>query len=497
MTDDTPQMSVRTAAAWAIGSQYSSFALQFATSVILARWFITPAELGLFSISFAAVTIVAFLQDFGVTRYVAGERELTREKLATAFTVSVAFAWGVALLAIAAAGPIAAFYGDPRLYGITRIIAASYLLVPLAIVPQATCQRRMDYKSNSMIEVGSSVANAATSITLAVMGYGAIALAWGAFAQQAARLIVSQLRAGPMLPWPLRLKGAQPVLKIGGTNSVISTCYSVNARAPELVIGRLLDNAAVGLYTRAAGLALQLRLLVAGAVTGVFYPAFRRVRDEGQPLGPPYLRVVAAYTGVTWPAMAGIATLAHPLVMLLYGPTWIATAPLLVWVALAQMCYIAVPLNGDLPILLERMKSLIHRNIADTAVSITMIALSAPFGLIWVAFGRFVHGLVFVAIYMPFMREMLEFSWRELLQVQAKSAFVTLAAVAPLLASYAFVAGPAEAGFVQCAAGTIAGILCWLGALWAIRHPLAGEISGMLGELRTALLRPRTATAHR
>ena len=169
MTDDTPQMSVRTAAAWAIGSQYSSFALQFATSVILARWFITPAELGLFSISFAAVTIVAFLQDFGVTRYVAGERELTREKLATAFTVSVAFAWGVALLAIAAAGPIAAFYGDPRLYGITRIIAASYLLVPLAIVPQATCQRRMDYKSNSMIEVGSSVANAATSITLAVM----------------------------------------------------------------------------------------------------------------------------------------------------------------------------------------------------------------------------------------------------------------------------------------------------------------------------------------
>ncbi|MDE2562399.1 MAG: oligosaccharide flippase family protein [Sphingomonadales bacterium] len=497
MSDDTPQMSVRTAAAWAIGSQYASFALQFVTSVILARWFISPAELGLFSISFAAVTIVAFLQDFGVTRYVNGERELTREKLATAFTVSVAFAWGIALLAIASAGPIAAFYGDARLFGITRIIAASYLLVPLAIVPQATCQRRMDYKSNTMIEVGSAVANAAAALSLAVMGYGAAALAWGAFAQQAARLVVSQLRAGPMIPWPLRIKGAEPVLKIGGTNSVISTCYSINSRAPELVIGRLIDNAAVGLFTRAAGLALQLRLLVAGAVTGVFYPAFRRVRDAGEPLGPPYLRVVAAYTGVTWPAMAGIATLSYPLIMMLYGPMWIATAPLLVWIALAQMCYIALPLYGDLPILLERMKGLIHRNIADTAVSVTMIVLTAPFGLVWVAAGRFVHGLVFVAIYAPFMRGMLGFTWRELLAVQAKSAIVTLAAVAPLLASYALVAGPASAGFVQCASGTLAGIACWLGALWAIRHPLFGEIAGMVGELRAVLLHPRVAAAQR
>jgi O-antigen/teichoic acid export membrane protein len=98
---------------------------QFLTSVVLARWFITPAELGLFSIAFAAVTIVAFLQDFGVTRYVNGERDLTPEKLHMAFTVSVAFAWGIAILTILSAKPIALFYGDPRLLPITLVIACS------------------------------------------------------------------------------------------------------------------------------------------------------------------------------------------------------------------------------------------------------------------------------------------------------------------------------------------------------------------------------------
>lgn len=490
-----PAMSVRTAAAWALVSQYTSFTIQFATSVVLARWFISPAELGLFSIAFAAVTIVAFLQDFGVTRYINGERELTPEKLHTAFTISVAFAWGIALLAIVAARPIAQFYHDPAMLPITLVIACSYLLVPLSIVPQATCQRRMDYKSNTMIEVGSSVFNAVAAVTLAVLGYGALALAWGAFAQQAARLIVSQWRSGVMLPWPLRLEGAAPVLRIGGTNSVLAICSSVTSRAPELVIGRLIDNAAVGLFARASGLALQLRMLVAGAVTGVFYPAFRRVRDSGEPLGPPYLRVVAAYTGVTWPAMAGIAVLAAPLVNVLYGERWVATAPLLWWIALSQLCYVALPLNADLPLLLGRMKGLLHRNIIETVVSVVLIGASAPFGLVYVAISRAVHGCFWVAIYAPFMRDMVGFRWRDLGLVYLRSAAATLAAVGPLLASYVLWAPAATSGLVQDSSMILAGIVCWLVTLKLVGHPLLDEIMGMAGEIMAALplhrLRPR------
>ena len=172
-------MSVRVAAAWALSSQYASFTIQFAASVILARFFIEPAELGAFSIAFAAVSLVAFLQDFGVNRYITGERELTDAKLHTAFTISILFAWTIAALALLMAFPIAWFYDDPALLPITLVIAASYLLVPLAIVPQALRQRALDYRSNTMIEVGSSLANATVAVTLGWHGYGALALAWG------------------------------------------------------------------------------------------------------------------------------------------------------------------------------------------------------------------------------------------------------------------------------------------------------------------------------
>jgi len=495
LAEQPPVMSVRTAAAWALVSQYASFAIQFATSIVLARWFITPAQLGLFSVAFAAVTLVAFLQDFGVTRYINGERDLTADKIHTAFTISVAFAWGIALLAILASDAIASFYRDPAMRPVALVIACSYLLVPLAIVPQATCQRRMDYKSNTMIEVGSSVANAVVAIVLAIFGYGALALAWGAFAQQAARLVVSQWRAGLMLPWPLRIEDAAPLFRLGGTNSAQAMCNSITARAPELVIGRLIDNIAVGLFARASGLAGQLRMLVAGAVSGVFYPAFRRVRDSGDPLGPPYLRVVGAYTGITWPAMAGIAVLAEPIIHLLYGERWIAAAPLLGWVALSQLCYVAVPLNGDLPVLLDRMRSLVRRNVLETAASVLLLAVAAPFGLIWVAISRFAHGLVFIAIYAPFMRQMLGFRWRELVVIYLRSLVVTAAAIAPVLAGYHFWSPPSEAGALQMFVTSGAGALLWFIMLRLIGHSLFDEITGLLGELFGSLRSRRVEPA--
>lgn len=495
-TDRTgaPMMSVRAAAVWALISQYASFALQFVASIVLARWYITPDQLGRFSIAFAAVTLVAFLQDFGVTRYINGERDLTAEKLRSAFTISVVFAWGIALLALASAWPIAVFYGDPQLLPITLVIAASYLLVPLAIVPQATCQRRMDYRSNTMIEVGAAVANALTALILAILGHGALALAWGAFAQQAARLLISQWRSGGMLPWPPKIARAADVMALGGTNTVQVVCSSLSARAPELVIGRMIDSAAVGLFARASGLALQLRLLIAGAVTGVFYPAFRRIRDSGEPLGPPYLRVLAAYTGVTWPAMAGIAVLGEPLIRLLYGERWMAAAPLLTWVALSQIGYVALPLYADLPVLMGRLKPLMRCMVIETVLSVVLIALTAPLGLEWVAASRVLHAGLWVVIYLPLLASTLELRYRDILLGWLRSAAVSLAAVLPVLLGFFIGQGPAELGLVQAASTVALGIVLWLASLRVLGHPLYAEIHEIARGLLALIRRSSLAT---
>ena len=190
-------MSVRGAALLAMASQMGAFVIQFAASVVLARWFIDPDELGLFTIAFSFVSLLAVLQEFGINRYVAGEPDLDEDGIRTAFSVSLAISWAIALLCVVLSWPAAAFYDLPGLLPLLLVVAASYFFVPLATVPMALLHRAMDFRSNTMIEIGVVLANAAVAISLAWQGYGAIALAWGAFAQQVARAakVMHALRA--------------------------------------------------------------------------------------------------------------------------------------------------------------------------------------------------------------------------------------------------------------------------------------------------------------
>ncbi|MCT8000784.1 oligosaccharide flippase family protein [Sphingomonas sanguinis] len=471
--------SVRGAALWSIGAQYIAFAVQFIVSVLISRFFLSPPEMGLYSIALSAALMVSALQDFGIRRFVAGERDLTEEQIRTCFSVSVIFAFGIGLLILALAWPVARFYDNARLTPLLVIIASSYLIVPFGIVPSAMLQRRMDYYSMFLVSVGAAVVNAALSLGLAWAGFSAFALAWAAVGQQVARALIGQWRSGIRPPFPPSLKGIGPILRFGSNSSLLYISDAISSRSPDLVVGRVLGLTAVGLFSRGSSLGAQLQMLVSGAVDGVFYPAFARLRDAGAELAAPYQRVVAAYSGATWPAMAFLAAAATPIVLLLYGPRWAGVAPLLSWIAIGQLFFAAIPLHFELPILLGRIRRLVLVNALDTIASIGLLVLGASIGLEWAAASRILYGAIWFILYAGLMRPLTQFRWRGMLIVYAQSLSATLATVAPLLAVYCWVATPEAVGLGLLSLSAIAGVLAWLAVIYALRHPIRLEINAI------------------
>jgi hypothetical protein len=72
-------------------------------------------------------------------------------------------------------------------------------------------------------------------------------------------------------------------------------------------------------------------------------------------------------------------------------------------------------------------------------------------------------------------------------RIYAQSLCATLAAVAPLLASYVLWAGPATCGLTQAATMVLTGVLCWLAVMRLVRHPLLEEVLALLAEILAAL----------
>ena len=187
-------MGVRGAAVWAMAGQYLGFAIQFVSSVVISRWFLGPADLGLFSIAMALALVIAVIQDFGMARHVAALPQLTRDDLSRSSTVAVVFALALASVIALVAVPAAHVYHQPGLVPILLIIAGSYLCMPLTVMPLAVLSRTMGFHGHFVVSLGGAVTQGGVAIALAAWGWGAASLAWIAYLKGT----LDHLGAGPL-----------------------------------------------------------------------------------------------------------------------------------------------------------------------------------------------------------------------------------------------------------------------------------------------------------
>ena len=469
-------MSIRRAALWSLASQYASFAIQFATSVIISRFFLLPADVGLFSIALAAAMMVSIFQDMGISRFVTGQPQMNEDHVRDYASVAVVLGWVVAAMIVLGALPLAHFYGQPGLTRLLMIIAAAYLVLPFGIVPAALLTRSMNFRALFIVNGGSALAGGLVAVASAASGAGAASLAWGMLATAAARLLAVQVFR-PVVPRvPRSLADIRPILGFGSSAFVISLSAAIGVRSQDLIVGRILGLVATGLFTRASALAGQMSTLVVGAINGVFYPAFAKKRDAGEDLAGPYHHLIACNTGLNWAAAIGLSLAAEPVVQILYGPNWAEVAPLLRWTAIAEMFFVAIPLQMDIPILLGRIRTLVWVNVLDTIATVFLLALFSLWGVEAAALSRILVGAVWFAIYIGFIARLLKLRWADLAGNYLRSLVCALAAGLPLIIARWTGFLTAETAVVPLALLCFGGVGTWLLSLPLVRHPLWQEV---------------------
>jgi len=481
-------MSVRRAALWSLAAQYATFTIQFVASVVISRLFLLPADVGLFSIALAAAMLVSIFQDLGITRFISGQPEMSPAALPHYAAVAVTIGWSVAAIVAVAAPFVAHFYAQPAIAPLLWLIAASYLITPYSTVPAALLVREMDFRTLFQVNAGSALAGNGTAIALAACGFGASSLAWGVLATAIARAATANLHRPVRPRMPKDTGSVRPMLGFSSMSFVLSASAAIGQRSQDLIVGRLLGIAATGLFSRASALAGQLTTLVTGAIGSVFYSAFARKRDAGEPLAEPYLHLVACYTALNWAAMIGLALAAEPLVMLLYGPNWIGSASLLRWTALGEIFFVAIPLQMDVPLLLGQIRRLVWVNLLDTAAAVVILTAGCFISLEAAGISRVVYGFVWWVIYAIYLARLIGFRFGALMTVYTRSGICALAAGVPLMIARW---QGMNLGLLALLLLSASGVLAWLAALAATRHPAWKEVRMMVDALYRPILSRR------
>jgi len=455
---------------YSFGEKYTLLLLNTIGAMVLAR-LLTPADIGVYAVGAVLVGLIQVLRDFGVGPYVIQEKELTEEKLRAVLGVALTVAWLLAALVLAASGPAAHFYRDPRLADVLELLAVNFVLIPFSAVALPYLRRQLRYKAIYAINVVQCTAQLVCGVVMASLGFGYLSLAWGAVAGGVATLLAGVCLRPKDLPWLPSWRGARRILHFGAINTAGTVIDEAGLAAPDLIIGKMIGVAEVGIFGKAMGVVNVFNQLVTAAVSPVIFPLFSAQARDGGDLRQAYLTTVSYMTALAWPFFGFVALMAPAVVRLLYGDQWDAAVPLIRIICIASALYSVFSMARYLLVAMGEVGAQARVDAATVPVRIAALLLAAPFGLHWVAWAV-VFGAVFRSAMTFFcLARLTGLCLRALLGALRRSALVALFTLSGPVALMTW----QPQGLAQLAMAGVLGFLLWLAAVMFFQHELAAE----------------------
>lgn len=467
--------SVRRSVWLTFADSYVGLVLQVASTMIIAR-ILTPQEIGVFAIAAVFSTLASMFRDFGVAEYLIQERELTRDKIAAALALNIAVSWAMAAAMFFGAPVVAHFYGYPAVQEVMHVQSIGFLLVPFGAVTMAWFRRELDFRPVMICNVAGNVTAFASSVAMALAGWGTMALAWSTVAAIAVTVGLSVwFRPASFPRWP-SMRGMADVFHFSKFVSLMYIVSQVAKGLPEMIIGRALGAVEVAMYSRGNGLVEMFNRLVMRSVFTVCMPYLAKADREEGAIAPAYVRNVSYLTAVGWPFVAFMGIAAYPAIQIVYGPQWDAAVPI------AQVLCVACAI--EMVHCLSR-EALLTRGLAKEANNLQAILavllglgllVGVPFGLVGVAWGATAYTVVGMAVSQWFLARHIGLKAGDLVRGSLPSVAITGVSVAPAVL-WAAVQGVGPHNYVAFGiGGGVLTVIGWLVAIHWLRHPLAAEL---------------------
>ena len=299
----------------------------FFVKLVLAR-LLFPEEFGIVGMATVFTSFIQVLSEMGV-----GSALIQRKKedikdihFQTVFWTSLVWSIFMYILVILVVNPfVSEFYKEPLLLQIVPILSLPILFSSVNIINKSQLMRALDFKKLAFVNNISSI----------IAGFGAIILAFNSFGIWALvfNVVFPFLVAMPLFFLATRWKpkfewdktAFKQIFGFGVFTFGTTIILNISANIDYLIIGKLVNAAALGAYT----LAFMLTGLVSSQVTSmlnrVMFPFYSSIQSDITKVKGYYLKVVGYYAVLIYPIMLALIVLAGPIISVFFGDKWVDT----------------------------------------------------------------------------------------------------------------------------------------------------------------------------
>lgn len=323
--------SARRDALWTAGSTVVSAASQLLQIAVLAHH-VDAHLLGALAIVNVVNAIATLLQDMGLSSYLIHRQDITRPQRTSLFYISAGLGLVSALVLFALSWPVASFYGSDTLGGLLRLSSVNFVLLGMAAQYQASLIKAFRLPRLARIEVVGRLAGLATLLVL-VLGSGASieAAVYAMIVNSLVRLAGFVLAADrdwhPGFAFDRAIVGQ--ALRYGAFQLGSQVINQLRSQADQIILGKFLGLASLGVYSLAKELVLQPTKLIMPVVQRLALPRLATRQQDPEAMRRLYLtglRGVAVFSAGVFIMLAAFAPLA---VTLLYGQRYAGVSGLI------------------------------------------------------------------------------------------------------------------------------------------------------------------------
>lgn len=472
-------MSIRKPIAISFLSSSGIMLLNLVNVSVISR-LLTPPQIGAYSVGFVVVAVGQVFRDFGVGTYIVQEKDLTQDRLRSAFGVMLIGSCLLASLLAIASRFAANFYTSPETGEVVLMLALNLLLAPFGAITIAYLQREMEFGKRAVIDFCCALASMAASTTLAYLGFGHMSLVWASVTGNLVTILVAAYYRPRDLPWLPNLREARRVASFGLTMSSASLTGYLNGSLPDLLLGKLMGMEAVAQFNRGIALTRYFFIAVVGPIANVFTPHVARASRAGNDVRAVYLEWVNYLLALAWPFLITVCLLAKPLITTLYGHQWATAAEILPYLCVGTMLWVPFLLCPSIFGALGRANWILLMESAHLPVKALSIVLFVPWGMTGIAVGFVFGSSVGAIVYLLLLKRALNIGIRRILAlVPATMPPTIFAALGAISGDFLL----SEHGYLlrSLAGGTLA-VLGWGAALYFCKNPLFGFAQQILRE---------------
>ena len=313
---------------WTASARLLSQVITWAITIFVIR-LLSPADYGMLATATIFIEILLMFSEFGLGPALVQKVDLDEHTLRQTFGIILLINFTLAVLMVLLAPLIGAFFNEPRVVPVVRLLALQFVIGAFSIIPNVLLQRRMEFRNRSLMDLSGAIIASFTTLAMAFAGAGVWALVVGSLVGQLWRTVVINFLA-PFLRWPeLSMKGMRSLLTFGGhltAAGAIGACFS---QIDVIICAKVLGNEMLGFYSVGMQLATMPSQKISALVNQVAFPTFSRMQNDVRKVGENVLTGIRILSFFAFPLMWGMSSIAPEIVEVILGAKWsLAVVPL-------------------------------------------------------------------------------------------------------------------------------------------------------------------------